>query len=93
MRKPLAMLLAPAVALLAADCGSPSTKSATAAASTPAAPSTSSTPATGAVQISTSLQGRTLLHVAPDKAKKVTCLGACASVWPPLALSDGRSEC
>jgi predicted lipoprotein with Yx(FWY)xxD motif len=101
VRKPLAMLLVPAIALLAAGCGSSSTNSTKSAASTPAAPSTSSTPAAGAVQISTrtlsglgsvlvNAQGRTLYVFAPDKAKKVTCLGACASVWPPLALSAGQ---
>jgi len=95
------MLLVPAIALLAAGCGSSSTSSTKSAASTPAAPSTSSTPAAGAVQISTrtlsglgsvlvNAQGRTLYVFAPDKAKKVTCVGACASVWPPLALSAGQ---
>ena len=99
MRKPLVMLLAPAAALLVAGCGSSSTTSTKSSASTPAAPSTSSTPAAKAVEISTrtlpglgsvvvNAQGRTLYVFAPDKAKKVTCVGACASVWPPLALSS-----
>jgi predicted lipoprotein with Yx(FWY)xxD motif len=35
-------------------------------------------------------QGRTLYVFAPDKAKKVTCVGGCAAVWPPLALSSGQ---
>jgi predicted lipoprotein with Yx(FWY)xxD motif len=101
VRKALVLLLAPAIGLLIAGCGSSSTKSTTSAASTAATPSTSSTPAAGAVQISTrtlpglgsvvvNTQGRTLYVFAPDKAKKVTCLGACASVWPPLALSAGH---
>jgi predicted lipoprotein with Yx(FWY)xxD motif len=101
VRKPLLMLLAPAIALLAAGCGSSSTTSTKSSASTPAASSTSSTPAAGAVQISTrtlpglgsvvvNAQGRTLYMFAPDKAKKVTCVGACAAVWPPLALSSGQ---
>ena len=101
MRKPLVMLLAPAAALLVAGCGSSSTTSTKSSASTPAAPSTSSTPAAKAVEISTrtlpglgsvvvNAQGRTLYVFAPDKAKKVTCVGACASVWPPLALSSGQ---
>jgi predicted lipoprotein with Yx(FWY)xxD motif len=101
VRKPLATLLAAAVALLAAGCGSSSSKSTNSPVSTTAAPSTSSTPATGAVQISTrtlpglgsvlvNAQGRTLYVFAPDKANKVTCQGACASVWPPLALSAGQ---
>ena len=101
MRKPLVMLLVPAAALLVAGCGSSSTTSTKSSASTPAAPSTSSTPAAKAVEISTrtlpglgsvvvNAQGRTLYVFAPDKAKKVTCVGACASVWPPLALSSGQ---
>jgi predicted lipoprotein with Yx(FWY)xxD motif len=101
VRKPLAMLLASAVALLAAGCGSSSTQSTKSSASTPAASSTSSAAATGAVRISTrtlpglgavlvNTQGRTLYVFAPDKAKKVTCVGGCASVWPPLALSAGQ---
>ncbi len=100
MRKPVAMLLAPAIALLAAGCGSSSAESTKSAASTPAASSTSSA-ATGAVRISTktltglgavlvNAQGRTLYVFAPDTAKEVTCVGACASVWPPLALSAGQ---
>jgi predicted lipoprotein with Yx(FWY)xxD motif len=101
VRKPLVMLLAPAAALLVAGCGSSSTTSTKSSASTPAAPSRSSTPAAKAVEISTrtlpglgsvvvNAQGRTLYVFAPDKAKKVTCVGACASVWPPLALSSGQ---
>jgi predicted lipoprotein with Yx(FWY)xxD motif len=31
-------------------------------------------------------QGRTLYTFAPDKGKKVTCVGACAAVWPPAFL-------
>jgi predicted lipoprotein with Yx(FWY)xxD motif len=101
VRKPLVMLLVPAAALLVAGCGSSSTTSTKSSASTPAAPSTSSTPAAKAVEISTrtlpgvgsvvvNAQGRTLYVFAPDKAKKVTCVGGCAAVWPPLALSSGQ---
>ena len=95
------LLLAPAIALLAAGCGSSSSKSTTSSASTPAAATTSSTSAAGAVEISTktlpglgsvlvNAQGRTLYVFAPDKAKKVTCVGGCAAVWPPLAVSSGQ---
>jgi predicted lipoprotein with Yx(FWY)xxD motif len=101
VRKPLVMLLAPAVALLAAGCGGSSTTSTKSSASTPAASSTASTAAPGAVQISTrtlpglgsvvvNAKGHTLYVFAPDKAKKVTCVGACAAVWPPLALPSGQ---
>ena len=103
MRKPLVMLLAPAVALFAAACGSSSTSSTKSSASTPAASSTSSTPAAGAVQISTgtlpglgtvlvNAKGHTLYVFAPDKATKVTCVGACAAIWPPLALCPARNR-
>lgn len=34
--------------------------------------------------------GRTLYVFAPDKAKKVTCTGSCASVWPPLKVASGQ---
>jgi predicted lipoprotein with Yx(FWY)xxD motif len=34
-------------------------------------------------------QGRTLYTFAPDNAKKVTCAGGCATVWPPLTLPAG----
>jgi predicted lipoprotein with Yx(FWY)xxD motif/mono/diheme cytochrome c family protein len=33
--------------------------------------------------------GHTLYVFAPDKATKVTCTGACASVWPPAYLAAG----
>lgn len=36
-------------------------------------------------------QGRTLYTFAPDKAQKVTCVGQCASIWPPLAISSGNA--
>jgi len=35
-------------------------------------------------------QGRTLYTFVPDKAKKVTCTGPCAVVWPPLKIGAGQ---
>lgn len=35
-------------------------------------------------------QGKVLYTFAPDNAKKVTCVGACAAVWPPLKLSGSK---
>lgn len=95
------LLLTPAIALLAVGCGSSSSSSTTSSASTSGAASTSSTAAAGSVEISTktlpglgsvlvNAQGRTLYVFAPDKAKKVTCIGACAAIWPPLKLSSGQ---
>ncbi len=34
-------------------------------------------------------QGRTLYTFAPDKASKVTCVGSCAAVWPPVKIAAG----
>jgi predicted lipoprotein with Yx(FWY)xxD motif len=34
-------------------------------------------------------QGRTLYMFVPDKQKKVTCVGVCARVWPPVRLPVG----
>ncbi|MGA2929810.1 MAG: hypothetical protein ABSG43_28250 [Solirubrobacteraceae bacterium] len=34
--------------------------------------------------------GRTLYIFEPDKAKKVTCVGGCASAWPPLEASGSQ---
>jgi predicted lipoprotein with Yx(FWY)xxD motif/mono/diheme cytochrome c family protein len=44
-------------------------------------------PGLGAVLVNSS--GHTLYVFAPDKATKVTCTGACASVWPPEYLPAG----
>ncbi len=33
--------------------------------------------------------GRTLYHITTDKGTKVTCSGACASIWPPLVVAKG----
>jgi predicted lipoprotein with Yx(FWY)xxD motif len=35
-------------------------------------------------------QGRTLYIFAPDKDKTVTCVSACAAVWPPDMLPGGQ---
>jgi predicted lipoprotein with Yx(FWY)xxD motif len=35
-------------------------------------------------------QGRTLYTFVPDNDKKVTCVSACAAVWPPATLSSGQ---
>jgi predicted lipoprotein with Yx(FWY)xxD motif len=33
--------------------------------------------------------GRTLYMFVPDKRKRVTCVGTCAAVWPPVKLAHG----
>ena len=34
-------------------------------------------------------RGRTLYMFVPDKRKRVTCVGVCAAVWPPVKLARG----
>jgi predicted lipoprotein with Yx(FWY)xxD motif len=102
MRKTL-LLTVPVVALIAAGCGSSSnntpTTSAPGAAKSGSAPSSSS--AGGSSKIATASikglgtvlvnsQGRTLYIFKPDNAKKVTCTGQCAAVWPPAKVTGGK---
>lgn len=92
--------------MLVAACGSSSTSSSSSSAAAPTTSAgtttaTSGAPATGSVSLSTRTlpgvgavlvngQGRTLYIFAPDRAKKVTCVSACAAVWPPLAIGAGQ---
>ena len=61
---------------------------------------TTSAGMTAAVKISTrklpklgtvlvNAKGRTLYMFVPDKRKKVTCVRACAKIWPPVKLPKG----
>ena len=50
--------------------------------------STASVSGVGTVLVNS--QGKTLYTFAPDKAKKVTCTGSCAAVWPPLKVPAGQ---
>jgi predicted lipoprotein with Yx(FWY)xxD motif len=45
-------------------------------------------PGLGAVLVNA--EGRTLYTFAPDKGKNVTCVSACAAVWPPASLPSGQ---
>jgi predicted lipoprotein with Yx(FWY)xxD motif len=98
--KPVVILLASVATLLVSGCGTSSSTSSKSSTST-AATSTSSAATAAAVTISTktlpglgsvlvNAQGHTLYVFAPDKAKKVTCVDGCATVWPPVALSSGQ---
>ena len=49
--------------------------------------STRKLPKLGTVLVNS--KGRTLYMFVPDKRKKVTCLGSCAVVWPPVKLPTG----
>jgi predicted lipoprotein with Yx(FWY)xxD motif len=43
----------------------------------------------GLGQVLVDSRGRTLYMFVPDKRRKVTCVGNCAVVWPPLKLAKG----
>jgi predicted lipoprotein with Yx(FWY)xxD motif len=67
-----------------------------AAATTPSAPVTKSVslsvrtlPTVGAVLVNA--EGHTLYTFAPDQHSKVTCVSACAAVWPPVKLAGGET--
>jgi predicted lipoprotein with Yx(FWY)xxD motif len=87
----LASLLAlPAIALVAAGCGSGGGNVAAAKAPTKAASNTSSSTAALKVasqakvgRVLVDAQGRTLYRYTPDHAGKSVCFGTCAKIWPP----------
>jgi predicted lipoprotein with Yx(FWY)xxD motif len=99
MRKSFAFLALPAIALALAACGSSKSSSSSTSSDAASASSTSAAaPATVNISAKTipglgpvlvNPAGRTLYTFAPDKAKKVTCVGGCAAVWPPLMLAAG----
>lgn len=102
----LSLLALAAGTLALAGCGSSSnTTSSSTSTSTPPpttpASTTASTPAAATAQVSVrtvsglgpvlvNSQGHTLYIFEPDKKTTVTCVGACASVWPPVKLSSGQ---
>jgi predicted lipoprotein with Yx(FWY)xxD motif len=100
MRKLAGLLALPLATLIIAGCGtgsSSSTSSTTASTATSASAGTpthgvkisaKSVPNLGTVLVNS--QGLTLYTFAPDMHSKVTCLGSCASVWPPLMLESGE---
>ena len=101
MTRFLSVPVAMAVALAATGCGGSNTNSSSST-STPPSSTTPSTRAASTVQVSTKnvpglgvvlvdSPGRTLYSFVPDKHSKVTCMGACAAVWPPLSLASGQT--
>jgi predicted lipoprotein with Yx(FWY)xxD motif len=106
MKRSFLLAAVPAVAVIAAACGSSnkSTTSAPAATTPTTSTPTASTPApatsagtkvteasvAGLGPVLVNSQGKVLYTFAPDQAKKVTCVGACAAVWPPLKLSGSK---
>jgi predicted lipoprotein with Yx(FWY)xxD motif len=104
MKKTL-LLAVSAIALIAAGCGSSSNSTTSSSAPAPSSSSgggsTSSSGGGSSATISTATikglgtvlvnsQGRTLYIFKPDNAKKVTCTGSCAAVWPPVKVSGGK---
>ena len=100
MRRSFLLAAIPAVAVIASACGSSSKTTTTApAATTPsastAAPTTSagtkvsvaSVDGLGPVLVNS--EGKVLYTFVPDNAKKVTCVGGCAAIWPPLSAPAG----
>jgi predicted lipoprotein with Yx(FWY)xxD motif len=74
----------------------PSRATTTRATTTTASPATKSIslsvrtlPTVGAVLVNA--EGHTLYTFVPDKHSKVTCVSACAAVWPPLKLASGET--
>jgi predicted lipoprotein with Yx(FWY)xxD motif len=106
MRKLVLMLVLPAALFALASCGSSSKSTSTGAAypattSSSSPTSSSASSASSTVEISTKSlpglgtvlvngQGHTLYSFAPDKHSKVTCVSACAAVWPPVMLASGQ---
>ena len=83
-------LLASALIIGLAACGSSSSTTPSKATSSPVKSasvvviSAKSEPGLGTVLVDS--HGRTLYQFVPDAEKHVTCTGSCASVWPPVML-------
>jgi predicted lipoprotein with Yx(FWY)xxD motif len=94
VKKALGFMIIP-LGLVVAACGS-SNSSPTQPAGSTSTPSSGGSVALSARNVSglgtvlVNSQGRTLYVFAPDKAKKVTCVGSCATVWPPLKIASGQ---
>ena len=86
MRRPL-FLAALILALVAASGATATDQGTRAATATTVVISTRSLPKLGTVLVNS--KGRTLYMFVPDKQTKVTCVRACAAIWPPLKLAKG----
>lgn len=87
MRKKLPFVATVALALVAVTGSTASRQATRAATGTAVVISTRSLPKLGAVLVNS--KGRTLYMFVPDKRTKVTCVRACAAVWPPVKLPKG----
>jgi predicted lipoprotein with Yx(FWY)xxD motif len=101
VRKSFLLAAVPLIAVVAAACGS-SNKSTTSAPAASAPTTTATAPSTsGGTKVSVAsvdglgpvlvdAQGKVLYTFVPDNAKKVTCVGGCAAIWPPVKLSGSK---
>ena len=79
----------PAATTTAATSAKAAAKKSAKAAAAKLTVSAATVPGLGVILVNS--QGRTLYTFAPDKKSKVTCVGSCASVWPPVTLSAGAA--
>lgn len=95
------MVVVPLVALLVVACGSSAKKTKThGSGTTPTTAASGSSSSSGKLTVTTATikpygtvlvaqNGHALYIYAPDKAQKVRCVSACATIWPPLKLPSG----
>ncbi len=102
MKRSVLLAAVPVVAVLASACGSSKKTTTSAPAATTPSTSTAAPTTSAGTKVSVASvdglgpvlvngQGKVLYTFAPDNAKKVTCVGACAAVWPPLKLSGSKA--
>jgi predicted lipoprotein with Yx(FWY)xxD motif len=98
VRRSVLFAAVPVLALVVAACGSSNKSTSTSSAkpaprpsqparpapNTPGGPTVSVASVDGLGPVLVNSQGKVLYTFVPDKDKKVTCVGACAAVWPPL---------
>jgi predicted lipoprotein with Yx(FWY)xxD motif len=95
MKQSPAILTALLAALVVAGCGgsaspasSPATSGSSGSSAATVQVATKNVPGLGQVLVND--KGLTLYSFVPDKHSKVTCVGACAAVWPPLMAASGQ---
>jgi predicted lipoprotein with Yx(FWY)xxD motif len=84
------VVLAAALAAMAVVAGSAAARATTHSSARAAVKiSTGNIPGLGTVLVDA--KGRTLYMFVPDKQRRVTCVGTCAAIWPPVKLASGGS--
>jgi predicted lipoprotein with Yx(FWY)xxD motif len=83
----LAIFMAGTMAMVAAAVASATGTARSATRAKTLVISTRKVPKLGTVLVDS--KGRTLYMFVPDKQKKVTCVHACAAIWPPVKLPHG----